>query len=177
MTPSVRTSLKVVAIACLIVCAIFVALSVPLYRQQYRLLQAWPRAEAVVVHSRVVAVPTAGAPLYDAEYTFAFEAHGRRAVVATAYSNHQSTSRERKQKQVARFPAGLRHTVLYNPADPSDIRMQPGYNVHFFAVPIFVSGAGAMFAVVALGLWVIARGRARAGREQTPVELDGVAQR
>ncbi len=167
MRSTARTTVRVLAAGFLIIFLIFFALSAPFYRQQYRLLQTWQRAEAEVVSSRVVTVRTAGAPLYDAEYVFAFRAHGV-PVVATTYSNHQSTSRERKAAQVARFPAGSRHTILYNPADPQDIRMAPGYNVHFFAVPIFISAAGALFGLIALVLWLIVqRGAAVEGNSPT----------
>jgi hypothetical protein len=156
-----RTVLRLSAAANLIVCLGFLALAAPSYRQQYRILATWPAVEATVVRSRVLALPTdSSQTLYDAEYTFAFWLRDGMHQ-ASLGSNHLSSNRERKEKQVARFPEGTRHSILYNPADPTDIRMQPGYNVHFFAVPVFISGVGLIFGVIALLLWWSAWPRAK----------------
>jgi hypothetical protein len=147
-------------------------MSASAFQRQIKLLHSWPAVEATVVRSRVVPLATdSGEVLYDAEYTFAFSLPDG-VHIASAGSNHQSTSQVRKLKQIARFPAGSRHRILYNPVDPSDIRIQPGYNVHFFAVPLFIAGAGLIFGLVGLGCsW----GARRIRGERIPVSSSGPA--
>jgi hypothetical protein len=158
MPAAARVALRLASALLLIACAGLLALSAPEFWRQYTVLKTWHAVEATVVNSRVIALPTgSGESLYDAEYTFAFAAGGGWHVARTG-SNHQSTNQESKRRQVARFPAGSRHTILYNPADPEQIRMQPGYNVHFFAVPLFISGAGLICGMVEMLLaWAGAR--------------------
>jgi hypothetical protein len=157
MHNATSTVLKVVAVGFSIFFLGFLVLSARMFWGQYRILKTWVAVDARVVSSRVVVVPTSsGEMLYDAEYIFAFNADGR-PTIAVTNSNHQSTSRERKEKQVARFPPGIAATILYNPADPTELRMQPGYNVHFFAVAVFVIGLGAIMGLLALSFWSAAR--------------------
>ena len=153
----VQTTLRMIAAGLWIFCLGFLVLSLPFYRSLYRILKTWPSVPAQVVESRVVPVASgANDLLYDAEYKLAFRVDGT-PIVATAYSNHQSTSRERKSRQVERFPSGFHTTILYNPADPHDIRLQPGYNVHFFAVPAFISGLGLILGIFGGLLWAVSR--------------------
>ncbi len=163
MKPTTATTLKVLAAGFLLFAAAFIALSVPLYVGQRRILKSWSAASARIVSSRVITLQTAsGRPLYDTEYMLAFSV-GARTVLAKAHTNHQSTNRDRKQKQAEAFPAGSTTTILYNPANPAQVLMQPGYNVHFFAIPLFLSGAGAgcvVLALILLGVARLARSRA-----------------
>jgi hypothetical protein len=80
-----------------------------------------------------------GQTLYDTLLVLAYRAD-RRPYVRSVGSLHQSTSYERKRRQAERFPAGSRTEVRYNPGDSRDIRLQAGYNVRLFAVPVFISG-------------------------------------
>jgi hypothetical protein len=70
---------------------------------------------------------------------------------------HYSTNADRKQKQLARFPAGSVHQIRYNPENPADIRIQVGYNIHFFVIPVFTMGVGLIFAVVAVVFFGVSR--------------------
>lgn len=157
-------TLKVVAAAFCVFAIALGALSVPLYWGQIKILRTWPVADAEVVRSEVITVPlNSGGQLYDALYGFAFTADGK-PQAALVTSNHQSTNYGAKRAQVVRFPVGSHHLIRYNPAHPSDIRMQPGYNPHFFAVPLFVSGFGLILAIVGLLFWVA--GKLLAGRDR-----------
>ncbi|MFB3917601.1 MAG: DUF3592 domain-containing protein [Terriglobales bacterium] len=157
MKPFTRIFLRVIGGACALIFVISLVTAAPQFAAQVKLLRDWQRTDAVVLRSEVVPVPTtSGGNLYDAQYTFGFLLPDG-PHIATIGSNHLSTSAERKQRQVARFPAGSHHVILYNPADPREIRMQPGYNVHFFAVPVFISGVGAIFGAIALALLLVVR--------------------
>ncbi|HYN14951.1 MAG TPA: DUF3592 domain-containing protein [Terriglobales bacterium] len=159
MRPAVRTALRVIALACLIFFLIGLLFAIPPFIQQMKVLRNWPAAGAQVLRSEVVPLRTdSGQMLYDTLLVLAYQVDGR-PYVSSVGSLHQSTSYERKKRQAERFPAGSRTEVRYNPGDPRDIRIQAGYNVHFFAVPIFISGVAAIFGVLALVFFLISRRR------------------
>jgi len=157
MKPSVRTTLRVIGTVFLIFFIVLLLFAAPPFIEQVKVIRHWPRTEARVVHSEVVPVrTTSGEVLYDTLLVLAYEVDGQ-PYVSSVGSLHQSTHYERKKKQADRFPPGSSTEVRYNPADPHDVRIQAGYNVHFFAVPIFISGVAAIFGVLALVFFLIAR--------------------
>ncbi len=158
MTSGTRAVLRVIASAFFIFFLGFLGISAPLYWSQYQILRGWPSVEAEVISSRVLVLQSQGGPLHDIEVHFAFSVGGR-PYVGVIHSNHLSTSRARKEKQAAEFPVGSHHRIRYSPDDPSDVRAQVGYNVHFFAVPVFISGVGAIFLVIGLVLWLVSSRR------------------
>ena len=147
--------LRMLAAICWLMAVIVLVIALPAYRQQYRILQTWPAAEAEVVSSRVVEHPTSSGPLFSTELQVAFSAAGQ-AVSGEFTFPHESTSRERKEKQAARYRVGSRHEIRYNPADPSDVRIRPGYNPEFFVVPLFLSGVALIFAATGTIFWGVA---------------------
>ena len=153
MTAGTRAVLRVIASAFFIFFLGFLGISLPLYWSQHKILRNWPAADAEVTSSRVLVLQGQGGPLHDFEVHFAFSVDGRPCAGVT-HSNHLSTSRARKEEQAGEFPVGSHHRIRYNPADPADVRAQVGYNVHFFAVPIFISGVGAIFLVIGLVIWL-----------------------
>ncbi len=165
MTGGTRAVLRVIASAFFIFFLGFLGISAPLYWSQYKILRQWPSADAEVTSSRVLLLESPSGPLHDIEVQFAFSVDGR-PYAGVIHSNHLSTNRARKEKQAAQFPVGSRQRIRYNPANPSDVRAQVGYNVHFFAVPIFVSGVGSMFLVVGLVIWLVS------SRGQRPATSD-----
>lgn len=165
MSHSTRVTLRVIGVANLIFFAVGLFFAIPGYRTQYRILRDWPVADAVVVRSQVVPLETTGQPLYDTAVQFAFDVHGR-TYMGVVTSPHQSTSYERKLKQIARFPPGSHHAISYNPAHPADIRADVGYNVHFFVVPVFITGVACIFLVLALIFFAIAH----PWKKSTPTE-------
>jgi len=168
MIPATRAVLRVIAVAFFIFFLGFLGMSAPMYWSQYQILRDWPAVEATVVTSVVIAIPTTGGgDLHDIEVRFAYIAAGR-PYVGVIHSNHLSTNRARKEKQAQQFPIGSRQPIRYNPADPRDIRAQAGYNVHFFAVPIFVSGIGLIFLVFGLLIWLVSSRGQRAASAEPP---------
>jgi hypothetical protein len=133
--------------------------------QQRHILRTWPRAEATIVESRVVEHTSDSGPLYGTELRLAFSAAGRPAMGNFIFP-HESTSRERKEKQAEQYAVGSRQTIVYDPENPSRVLVRPGYNVEFFVVPVFVAGVGGIFAIIAAIFWVtgslMARRAARA---------------
>ena len=162
MIPATRAVLRVIAVAFFIFFLGFLGLSAPMYWSQYQILRDWPAVEARVVSSVVIAVPTqGGGDLHDIEVRFAYAVDGR-PYVGVIHSNHLSTHRARKERQAQQFPVGSLQPIRYNPADPRDVRAQVGYNVHFFAVPIFVSGVGLLFLIFGLLIWLVSSRGTRA---------------
>ncbi len=159
-TSSVSTFLKFLAAACLVFAIVIFGYATPLFVQQNRMLRTWPAAEAQVVSSRVVEHASTAGPLYATELQFQFQVNGRTTTGEFVFP-HESTSRERKQKQIERYPVGSRHRILYNPGDSTDIRIDPGYNVEFFVIPVFLAGVGVIFLVLAAALWGVAVWRDR----------------
>jgi uncharacterized protein DUF3592 len=157
MKPALRTTLRVIAVACLVFFLIGLLFAVPPFIEQMKVLRTWPSANAQVVHSEVVPLRTdSGQMLYDTRLVLAYQVGGR-PYVSSVGSLHQSTSYERKKKQAEHFPPGSSTKVRYNPGDPLDVRIQAGYNIHFFAVPIFISGVAAIFGLLALLFFLVAR--------------------
>jgi len=157
MKPVLRTALRVVAVACLVFFLIGLLFAVPPFLEQWKVLRTWPAADAQVVHSQVVPLRTdSGQMLYDTRLVLSYQVDGR-PYVSSVGSLHQSTSYERKKKQADRFPPGTLTEVRYNPRDPRDIRIQAGYNVHFFAIPVFISGFAVIFGLMALLFFLLSR--------------------
>ncbi len=152
-----RTALRVIAVANLIFCAVGLVFALPVFWQEYRILRDWPGTQATVVRSQVVPLETkSGQKLYALYVEFAYRVKGRGYLGAIS-SPHQSTSFERKKKQADRFVPGTEQWIRYNPENPADIRAQVGYNVHYFAVPVFISGVAGLFGVLALIFFLLAR--------------------
>ena len=149
MPPAVRTFLQFLSAACILLALASIVVAAPSYWQQYRILKTWPAVDAIVVNRAIVPfADERGGALYAGQLTFGYRVHGRDYVGVYQFP-HLSTHAERKQKQLAPFPVGSNHSVRYHPADPSDIRIQAGYNVHFFVVPVFTTGVGLIFAALA----------------------------
>ncbi len=162
MTSGTRTILRVIAVAFLVFFLGFVLLATPSFWAQYKILRGWPAVEGTVISSDVLTLPTTdGGELYDIEVRFVYVVNGG-WVQGLIHSNHESTNRARKEKQAAQFVRGNRYPLRFNPAEPRDIRAQVGWNVHFFAVPIFIVGVGAIFGVVGVVLLLVAGRRHRA---------------
>ncbi|HYA94979.1 MAG TPA: DUF3592 domain-containing protein [Terriglobales bacterium] len=164
----IRSTLRIIAVACLVFFVIGLLFAVPPFIQQMKVLRTWPAADAQVIHSQVVPLRTdSGQMLYDTLLVLSYQANGR-PYVSSVGSLHQSTSYERKKKQADRFPPGSNTEVRYNPSDPHDIRIQAGYNVHFFAVPVFISGVAAIFGLLALLFFLLSRRRPEPALSRDP---------
>ncbi len=114
-------------------------------------INAWPTAEAEVVHSEVTSYQDSeGSTLYKAAFRFRYTVAGREFVTDT--DNGYGTSfRSWMQKKVDRFAPGTRHRIHYNAEDPAEIEYNAGYNFAFFGIPLFCAGMGVVFGLVGVG--------------------------
>jgi len=143
-------------VANLILCTLFVILSVPFFWRQYQVLQTWPETEAQVIRSEVVMQP---APpheqLYAAELQVLYTVDGR--PITAELISFQSQNYQQTADRAAQFPVGSRHPIRYDPHAPTQARIGAGWNVRFFLVPLVMLGMGAIFGAIAAVFLVAAK--------------------
>ena len=145
-------ALKVVGTIFAGVGLILVAVGVGIGNHQYTILKSWPVAEAAVTRSRVRQyISQRGRRMYETEIEFRYTVDGK--AFDTPSSPGYSTSSYSSMKSIAdEFAPGTRHLIRYNPSEPSDIRMNAGYNFGFFFLPVLMGGLGAFFAALGIVL-------------------------
>ncbi len=156
MKPETSASLKLVAFGFFLLFLIFVGLSVPFYLRQRDVIKNWIFTNGQVQSSEVVSIPGKRGTTYDAHIVVQYRI-GDTVITKMVDSGYRSSLRSHAQAWVERYPAGSRVMIAYNPMQLTDVRLDPGYNRYFFAVPIVVSEVGLGFAAVAVILFVIAR--------------------
>lgn len=151
-----RGSLQLIAVACLVLCALFALFSVPLFWGQFRVLRTWPVRQAQVIRSEIVTAPSGKHDqLYSAQLQIVYAVDGK--PVMAELTSFQSNNYAETARRVAEFPAGSRHAVRYDPANPAQARIGAGWNRRFFAVPLITLGCGLCFGLLAAGLTIAAR--------------------
>ncbi len=156
MKPETSASLKLVAFGFSLLFLIFIGLSVPFYLRQRDVIKNWVFTDAQVQSSDVVSIPAKRGTNYDARIVVMYRI-GNSVITTMVNSGYRSSRRSHAQDWVEHYSAGSRVRIAYNPLQPSDVRLDPGYNRYFFAVPLLVSEVGLGFAAVALVLFVVAR--------------------
>lgn len=151
-----RSTLQFVGIACLIVSLLFILLSIPLFWGQLRVLRDWPVRQAVVTRSAVVNQPSRKhEQLYSVHIEIFYVVNGK--PVTTELTSFQSSNYAATMRRAAEFPVGSRHAVRYHPSHPEQVRIGAGWNRRFFALPLITISCGAIFGVLAGGLFIAAR--------------------
>ena len=150
-----RGALQLVGVACLVVCVLFAAFSIPFFWGQIRVLQSWPVRQAQVIHSDVVTTPSGYDQLYSTRIQIAFVADDR--PITTELITSQSSNYEETARSAAEFPVGSRHAIRYDPRQPTQVRIAAGWNLRFFAVPLITLTCGAFFGVFGAGFIISAR--------------------
>jgi Protein of unknown function (DUF3592) len=113
-------------------------------RSQYNILKNWPKVDATMAKSAV----TSGRD--DKNTTV-----NGKEYLTPATSSYKSSSYVEMKRKVDAFAPGTQHGLLYDPADPSDIRYDAGYNFSFFLLPTILGGVGIVFAGVGAGVWFV----------------------
>lgn len=154
--PRVSGTLQFVGVACLIVCTLFVILSLPFFLGQYRVLQSWPVTQAQIISSEVVTQPAARHDqLYAAKLQIAYTVSGR--PIGVELVSFQSSNYAETLQRAAEFSPGSTHDIRYDPQNPTQARIGAGWNRRFFAVPLITLGCGLAFAALAAGFFIAAR--------------------
>ncbi|HTV65032.1 MAG TPA: DUF3592 domain-containing protein [Bryocella sp.] len=155
MTDDRRGTLQLIGVACLIVFALFLTLSIPLFWGQIRILRSWPVRQAVVVHSAVVSEPSGRhGQVYSAHIEIAYVVGGK--AITTELTSFQSSNYAQTVRRAEEFPAGSRYVIRYDPNDPKLARIDASWNRRFFALPLITLGCGAVFGLLAGGLFIAA---------------------
>jgi len=166
MKPDTSAMLKVIAFGFFLLFLIFIGLATPFYVRQRTILKNWIQTEARIQSSQVVSIPEKHGTSYDARMVIQFRLGGDVQTVLIA-SSYPSRFRSHAQQWVERYPAGSTVTVAYNPLDPTQVRLDPGYNRYFFAAPLLITEVGLGFALIAAVFYFIARSADRRNRGVT----------
>lgn len=160
MKPETTAGMKVVAMGCVIIFLVFTALSTPFYLRQRDVLKNWPRTDAKVLAADVMDVP-GKRWTYTARFLVQYRLNDS-IVSTTVNSGYGDRFRSRAQAWIDRFPIGTTVSIAYNPLNPTQVRLDPGYNRYFFAAPLFITEVGLLFAFIAVVLYSVARRSERA---------------
>ncbi len=151
-----RGTLQFIGVANLVVCGLFVIMSLPFFMGQIRVLRSWPVTEAKVVDSRVTIVPTSKHDqLYAAKLKISYAVNGK--TINADLTSFQSSNYAETQRRAAEFPVGSHHEIRYDAANPEQARIGAGWNRRFFAVPLITLGCGLAFGLLALGFFIAGR--------------------
>jgi hypothetical protein len=156
MKPETGATLKFVAFGFFLLFLIFLGLATPFYLRQRDVLKNWVVRDAHVQDSDVVSVPEKRGTGYDAHVVVEFRI-GNEIHNVMINSGYPSRFRSHAQQWVARYPAGSTVLIAYNPLYPSQVRLDPGYNRYFFAIPLLVTEVGLGFALAAALFYLVAR--------------------
>jgi hypothetical protein len=122
------------------------------FEQRREILNTWPETQAEVTHSEITySRSKSGGSMYSAVYVFRYHVKGRDYITKDdpGYSTSSYSSMEEK---VQKYAPGTRHPIRYNPANPEEIRIEAGYNLSTFGIPLGVAAMGLVFAGVGLGV-------------------------
>lgn len=167
MKPETSATLKVIAVGCFIVFLVFLGISAPFYLRQRTILKTWPTTQAKIESGDITTVQGKRGTQYTARFLLTYKV-GDRVISTLVKSGVADSNRERAQRWLERFPAGSTVMIAYNAEQQDLVRIDPGYNRYFFAIPLFITEIGLIFAAVAVVLFVAARRADAAIRRATP---------
>ncbi len=123
-----------------------------LFEQRREILNSWPETQAEVTHSEITySRSKSGGSMYSAVYVFRYHVKGRDYITkdGPGYSTSSYSSMEEKVKKYA---PETRHPIRYNPSNPEEIRIEAGYNLTTFGIPLGVAAMGLVFFGLGLGV-------------------------
>jgi hypothetical protein len=151
-----RGTLQFIGVACLIVCGLFMIMSLPFFLGQIHVLRSWPVTQAQVVKTEVVTLPTSKHDqLYAANLKISYTVNGKS--FSAEMSSYQSSNYAETQRRAAEFPVGSVREIRYDPNNPDQARIGAGWNRRFFAVPLITLGCGLAFGLLAAGFFIAAK--------------------
>jgi hypothetical protein len=136
---------------------VVLGIAVFLGRNQIVVLSTWAKADGEVTASEIVRYfNPKSKPVYRLRVTFQFPVNNV-AQFAVSSSSLGSTELAPVNRKAALFPVGSHHAIRYDPANPTEMRWDAGYNVDFLAVPLIVGGAGLLCVAAGGVFWLAAR--------------------
>ena len=155
MSPSGANTPRIIGYIFIPIGIVLLGVAVWLFAQRREILNTWPEAQAEVTHSELTySRSKSGGSMYSAVYVFRYHVKGRDYITQDdpGYSTSSYSSMEEK---VQKYAPGTRHAIRYNPANPEEIRIEAGYNLTTFGIPLGVAAIGLVFFGLGLG---VARG-------------------
>ena len=153
MKDNARTILSAFGVACLLFAIAAILMSLPFAARQYAVLKHWPETKAQVLSSNVV---QRGGDNYSVQLELMLQVAGHPQVVTTEMPQPGSDA-EKAQKAADRFRQGSWIIIRYNPADISEIRLDPDHPARFFRLPILLGSMALLFGVIAIVFFWSAR--------------------
>lgn len=149
-------TLQTIAVACLIIGVILLIFSAPFYIHQIGVLRSWPTADAQVLRSDVVVDRISQhEQFYSAHIGLLYTVQGK--PITTEVTSFQDQDYIKTRARASDFQVGSHHEIRYSPSDPLQARIGAGWNARFFALPLIVSGCGAVFILITVVLLTVAR--------------------
>lgn len=154
--PESRGATKVIAIACLIFGAGWLAISAPFFFRQLEVQRHWPRVNATLRSASVIEDPAAGGKLYKTRFEFSVDSSsGSRSSIVDGY--RISSDRSKVEAEAARFRPGTQYSVRGNPRDLSEIRLDVDDPFRHFFLPMLFGSIAAVFFLVSASLFFFSR--------------------
>ena len=150
-----RGTLRVIAAANFIFAALFLIFSLPFFWRQWEVLRHWPKTDAQVLRSEVVAQPTGHENLYRARLQVHYTVGGQ--PITSDLTSFESNNYEATLRRTEQFPVGSHHAVRYDPAHPAQARLGAGWNRTFFALPLMVAAMAVFFTFLGAVFLAIAK--------------------
>jgi hypothetical protein len=151
-----RGTLQAIGVANLIICVIMLAFSLPFFLHQISVLHHWPSADAQVIGSDVVVERISkNEQLYSARLLLVYTVDGK--AITTNLTSFQDQNYAKTRARADEYVVGSHHQIRYDPRDPQQARIGAGWNARFFALPLIVSGVGAVFGLIAAALIITGR--------------------
>ncbi|MGH9578328.1 MAG: DUF3592 domain-containing protein, partial [Terriglobales bacterium] len=121
---------------------VLLGVAVWLFEQRREALNTWPETQAEVTYSELTYERSrSGSAMYSAVYVFRYTANGRE-YTARDGPGYSTSSHSSMQEKVETYAPGSRHPIRYNPANPAEIRIEAGYNLSTFGIPMMVAAMG-----------------------------------
>lgn len=113
---------------------IFIGNSLPVFKQSIA-SKKWPSTTAKIIHNEV----TVGKDgLYSLNFKAEFKAEGESYVMDMPYleSGDRTRWKRTKSKFVQKNPVGSEMKVYYNPENPKETTIEPGFRASYWQLPV-----------------------------------------
>jgi hypothetical protein len=156
MVDSSKSMWSAVGAACLLFGIASIALGIPFFLTEYRVVRDWPKTQGHVHKSEVVEMTSEGARVYATRFEISFVT-GRQLQLVTVNAYRQGADPASVKSAAARFPEGSFVTIRYNPTNPADIRLDTDHPRRFFQIPIALGITGVIFIISSAIVFVLLR--------------------
>lgn len=131
---------------------VLLGLAAWLFEERREILNTWPEIQAEVTHSEITDSRSDEATaMYSALYIFRYTVNGRE-YISKDTPGYSTSSYSSMGEKVQKYAPGTRHVIRYDPKNPGKIRIEVGYNLTTFGIPLMVTAMGLIFGGLGLGV-------------------------